>query len=202
MVRSPRASSKVGARGWAAVESSSMISAPVVMAGRSSRRPFHPRWQIPARISVATASHSSRFVTKQLAAALRILGNAARSSSPQGRNSRQKHAKSQYLLFYCLTASSPTGAWSAGAAARCHFGAEHPRPAFWCDLIRVRAWSLASGQRAVSCQQRRAIGCGQGSTRTAHWLAVHKHVYDLCATALSLCMLGGNAGDYAAWSCL
>jgi hypothetical protein len=42
---------------------------------------------------------------------------------------------SQYLLFYCFTASSPTGgrvetAWSAGAAARRHFGAEHPRPAF------------------------------------------------------------------------
>jgi hypothetical protein len=30
-------------------------------------------------------------------------------------------------------------------------------------------------------------------------LSVHKHVDDLCATAPSLCVRGGNAGDSAAW---
>jgi len=33
--------------------------------------------------------------------------------------------------------------------------------------------------------------------RTTSLLSVHKHVDDLCATAPSLCIGGGNAGDSA-----
>ena len=43
-----------------------------------------------------------------------------------------------------------------------------------------------------------AAACRHGK-RAAYLLAVHKDVDDLCATALSLCICGGNAGDSAAW---
>src|ERR1700733_16336643 len=33
----------------------------------------------------------------------------------------------------------------------------------------------------------------------SHLASVHRHVDDLCATAPSLCIRGGNAGDSAAW---
>ena len=58
-----------------------------------------------------------------------------------------------------------------------------PRPACWlCHPSTARL-------PAASCQR---------AKRTAYLLTVHKHVDDLCATALSLCMRGGNAGDSAA----
>jgi hypothetical protein len=39
--------------------------------------------------------------------------------------------------------------------------------------------------------------CLPADGRTASLLPVHKHVDDLCATAPSLCIDGGNAGDSA-----
>jgi hypothetical protein len=41
--------------------------------------------------------------------------------------------------------------------------------------------------------------CLPADKRTSSLQSVHKHVDDLCATAPSLCIGGGNAGDSAAW---
>jgi len=59
----------------------------------------------------------------------------------------------------------------------------HSHVAHWPDQqgpapVPIRCWLPADG-------------------RTASLLSVHKHVDDLCATAPSLCIGGGNAGDSA-----
>ena len=73
-------------------------------------------------------------------------------------------------------------------------------PAVLCDLIQAQAWSLVSGALAVSRRPRRAdrLLPASAARGTAYRMAVHKHVDDLCATELSLCARGGNAGDSAA----
>src|SRR5271170_1627889 len=67
----------------------------------------------------------------------------------------------------------------------------HPRqagsPASGCWLCQVSTARLS----VAACQR---------AKRAAYLLAVHKHVDDLCETALSLCMRGGNGGDSAAWA--
>jgi hypothetical protein len=60
-----------------------------------------------------------------------------------------------------------------------------PRPTCWlCHASTARL-------SAAACQR---------TKRTAYLLAVHKHVDDMCATTLGLCVRGGNAGDSAAWA--
>ena len=64
----------------------------------------------------------------------------------------------------------------------------------------VQARSLASGVLSGPRKHRRADRLLPASgTGAAYRRAVHKHVDDLCATALSLCTHSGNAGDSAGW---
>ena len=95
-------------------------------------------------------------------------------------------------------APRPKAVGAEAADARRRPDPRHPRPALLHDLIapgrepRVRpAGSVTQAPRAYRLLPASA-------KRTAYLLAVHKHVDDLCATALGLCMRGGNAGDSAA----
>ena len=114
------------------------------------------------------------------------------------------HAISQYLLLYCgLTGGARAlTAWSAAAAAAAPSLRRRASAAHSCV---ISSGSRPGALRPACCLCHASTGaligcCHPGAI--AYRLAVHKDVYDLCATALSLCMLGGNAGDYAAWSCL
>jgi hypothetical protein len=71
---------------------------------------------------------------------------------------------------------------------------------FWPDLIRARPGASRPARGLCHRRRRRpdrllSVGAGQ---RAAYLLTVHKDVDDLCTTTLSLCMRGGNAGDFAA----
>jgi hypothetical protein len=77
---------------------------------------------------------------------------------------------------------------------------DHPVAAFpgrshpgWARSSHPAGWP---GTQAPA--RRSATACQPGN-RTASLLSVHKHVDHLCATAPSLCISSGNAGDSAAW---
>ena len=93
----------------------------------------------------------------------------------------------------------PTSAVDARAV--CPLGdGDHPVAAFpgrahpgWARSSHPAGWP---GTQAPA--RRSATACQPGN-RTASLLSVHKHVDHLCATAPSLCISSGNAGDSAAW---
>jgi hypothetical protein len=66
------------------------------------------------------------------------------------------------------------------------------------DLSQARARSLHPagwpGTQAAAPSR-----CRLPAPATGLFPSVHKHVDDLCATAPSLCIRSGNAGDSAAW---
>jgi hypothetical protein len=67
------------------------------------------------------------------------------------------------------------------------------------DLIQARARSShPAGWPGTQAPARRAAAACQRGKGTASLLSVHKHVDHLCATAPSLCICSGNAGDSAA----
>jgi hypothetical protein len=69
----------------------------------------------------------------------------------------------------------------------------------WGDLIQARARSShPAGWLGTQAPARRAAAAFQRGKWTASLLSVHKHVDHLCATAPSLCICSGNAGDSAA----
>jgi hypothetical protein len=92
-------------------------------------------------------------------------------------------------------APRPKAVGAEAADARRRPDPRHPGPALLHELIapgrepRVRTTGSVTQVPPAACQR---------AKRTAYLLTVHKHVDDLCATALSLCMRGGNAGDSAA----
>jgi hypothetical protein len=91
---------------------------------------------------------------------------------------------------------------AADARVACPLGdGDHPVAAFpgrshpgWARSSHPAGWP---GTQAPA--RRSAPACQPGN-RTASLLSVHKHVDHLCATAPSLCISSGNAGDSAAWT--
>lgn len=67
------------------------------------------------------------------------------------------------------------------------------------DLIRATQEPRVRPADCVTSGTGALIGCPLPAQQEGcYLLAVHKDVDDLCTTALSLCMRGGNAGDSAA----
>ncbi len=126
------------------------------------------------------SARQQEWVTRCRASSGCTAGSASQLEIPTGAV-RQSLESKEGRVVEDLAAASP-----GRSAVRSHLG-----------LARARS-SHPAGWPGTQAPAPSAAACQPGN-RTASLLPVHKHVDDLCATAPSLCIRSGNAGDSAAW---
>ena len=163
---------------------------------RSHPRPHrrHPRRRHPLRL--APPSHrprASRLATR----VCRVMGRTSADTaavSPAPKSSSAVLRKAHQAAPDRRADGGYAGGLSSGrlrSSGGCLPGAISPRPG-------VRS-SHPAGWPGTQAPARRAAAACQPGNKTASMPSVHKHVDHLCATAPSLCIRSGNAGDSAAW---